>query len=266
MSADTGSGSILHVNLTPRRKMRYMYSYMHVFEHDDWFMTLILGSVCSFFIPVIGPIVFAGYLYQGIEGFIRRPNQKMSKFDFNQFTQRLTRGVYPFVVALILQFLGMAVSIIISFFPMAIVPFIVMLESGVHPIAPLIGLMLIMIFYVVVLIISYFALALIMPLLMLRAGLSQSFKEIINFRWICSFVRMMWLEQTMSSLFLIISSISVLSIGMLMCFVGVWPAAVLTWLAGSHLTYQQYAIFLAKGGEPIPLKEETPCYPVEQPR
>jgi hypothetical protein len=36
-------------------------------------------------------------------------------------------------------------------------------------------------------------------------------------------------------------------------------------LAMSHLTYQQYAIFLAKGGEPIPLKEETPCYPVEQP-
>ena len=241
-----------------RRKTHYLYSYTHVFERDDWFVNLILGSLC-FFIPIIGHVVFMGYQYQVVEGFIRRPNQKMSKFDFNQFTEMLTRGVYPFVVSLILQFLIVPVFIIIALVAMVIPA---MFDRGEQPLA----MMLVGIFIAFATIIGLFAIHLIMGPLMLRAGICQSFKETFNFRWIRSFVRMMWLEEIKSSLFLMISSIFVSIIGMLMCFVGIYPAIALMALAMSHLTYQQYAIFLANGGEPIPLKEENPCYPVEQPQ
>ncbi|MFP6587389.1 MAG: DUF4013 domain-containing protein [Pirellulaceae bacterium] len=257
MSAYTGSGSIPSANRSTRSKMEYMHSYTHVFERDDWFVNLLLGSVC-FVIPVIGHLVFMGYQYQVVEGFIRRPSEKIPKFDFNQFTEMLTRGVYPFVVSLVLQFLMVPVFFIVAFLPMAIP---MMFDRGEQPIV----MMLVAIFIVFATIVVLFVVHLIIGPLMLRAGLSQSFSETLNFRWIRSFVRMMWLEEIMSTLFLIISSIFVSIIGMLMCFVGIYPAAVLVMLAMSHLTYQQYAIFLANGGEPIPLKEETLGYPVEQP-
>ncbi len=77
---------------------------------------------------------------------------------------------------------------------------------------------------------------------------------------------MMWLEEIMSLFFLVFSSLVVVGIGIILCVVGMYPAATLVMLAMSHLSYQQYAIFLANGGEPIPLKEEAPCYPVEQPQ
>lgn len=258
MSADTGSEIIPSANRTTRRKTHYLYSYTHIFARDDWFVNLILSSLC-FFIPVIGHLVFMGYQYQVVEGFIRRPNQKMSKFDFNQFTEMLTRGVYPFVVSLALQFLMVPVFLIIFFVPMAIPAMFDREEQAIV-------MMLVAIFIAFTTLIGFFVVHLIMGPLMLRAGLCQSFKETFNFRWIRSFVRMMWFEEIMSSLFLMISSIFVSIIGILMCFVGIYPAIALIALAMSHLTYQQYAIFLANGGEPIPLKEEAPCYPVEQPQ
>ena len=112
MSADHGLETIPSANRTTRRNMEYMRSYTHVFERDDWFVNLLLGSLC-FFIPVIGHLVFMGYQYQVLEGFIRRPSEKIPKFDFNQFTEMLTRGVYPFVVSLVLQFLMVPVFLII---------------------------------------------------------------------------------------------------------------------------------------------------------
>ena len=250
MSVDTRSESI-----AIRRKTHYLYSYTHVFERDDWFVNLILGSLC-FFIPIIGHVVFMGYQYQVVEGFIRRPNQKMSKFDFNQFTEMLTRGVYPFVVSLILQFLIVPVFIIIALVAMVIPA---MFDRGEQPLA----MMLVGIFFAFATIVSLLVLHLIIGPLMLRAGLSQSFGETFDIKWIRSFVKMMWIEEIMSLFFLMFSSLVVMGIGMLLCFVGMYPAAILVMLAMSHLSYQQYAIFLANGGEPIPLKEEAPCYPVE---
>ena len=257
MSTDIESKSIPSTTRTEPRKTEYLRSYLHVFEREDWFLNPALSSVC-FLIPVIGHIVFMGYQYQVVEGFLRRPNEKISKFDFNQFTQMLSRGVYPFVASLVLQFL-----VVPLFFIIAFVPITISLMFDGEEQAP--AMILATIFVVFVAIVGSFVVHLIIGPLMLRAGLSQSFSATFNFRWIRSFVRMMWFEEIMSTLFLIISSIFVSIIGMLMCFVGIYPALALMSLAMSHLTYQQYAIFLANGGEPIPLKEETPCYPVDQP-
>lgn len=253
MSADTGAKST-----TTRKQMHYMHSYTHVFKRDDWLINLIMGSLCLF-IPVIGHLVFMGYQYQVIEGFIRRPNAKLAKFDFSEFTQMLNRGIYPFVVSMALQFLMVPIFLIIAFVPMAIP---LMFEFEMQRIA----IMFVALFIVFATIAFILVIHLIIGPLMLRAGLSQSFGETFDMKWIRSFIKMMWLEEIMSLFFLMFSSLVVVGIGIILCFVGMYPAATLVMLAMSHLSYQQYAIFLANGGEPIPLKEEAPCYPVEQPQ
>ena len=178
MSADTESESV-----PTRNKMDYMHSYTHVFERGDWFVNLLMGSVC-FFIPVIGHLVFMGYQYQVIEGFVRRPGTKLNKFDFNEFTQMLNRGVYPFVVSLALQFLMVPVFFVISFVPIAIP---MMFGPDIQPIA----ITLVAIFIVFATLAFLLVVHLIIGPLMLRAGLSQSFHETFDFKWIRSFVKMM---------------------------------------------------------------------------
>ncbi len=54
-------------------------------------------------------------------------------------------------------------------------------------------------------------------------------------------------------LFLIFSSMVVTSVGMLFCFVGIYPATALVEFAQTHLLYQLYEEYLRRGGQEIPL-------------
>jgi hypothetical protein len=55
-------------------------------------------------------------------------------------------------------------------------------------------------------------------------------------------------------LFLMASGTVIVTLGLLACCIGVIPAGVIVMMASAHLVGQLYAIFLARGGEPIPLK------------
>ena len=87
-----------------------------------------------------------------------------------------------------------------------------------------------------------------------RAGLAQDFGEAFNLEFAKSFFRKTWKEMILSMLFMMFSSMAVGMIGMLLCFVGMYPAMVLIMLAYAHIYYQLYQTHLARGGEKIPLK------------
>ena len=54
------------------------------------------------------------------------------------------------------------------------------------------------------------------------------------------------------------------SVGLMLCFVGVYPAVVIVRMAALHFRYQTYAVYLARGGEPVPIKPRTVPIPSEQ--
>jgi hypothetical protein len=54
----------------------------------------------------------------------------------------------------------------------------------------------------------------------------------------------------------VILSTVVLILGLLLCFVGVYPAAALIQMAQTHLMVQLYREYLDRGGEPLPEKHE----------
>ena len=231
-------------------KMQYWRSYSYVFERKDWMANLLLCSVC-FLIPVIGPLILMGYQFKVIEDLHKHPGQKMPKFDFSQFSELLSRGIYPFVVSLILQLVLTPLCLILWFLPML---FAGMFENEA------ILILGIFVSFILILVASVLGGMITGPFL-LRAGLSQSFGETFNFGWILHFMRMVWIEEIVSTLFFMFSSMLLVMVGLLLCFVGVYPAAALCMLAHAQMTYQQYEIFLARGGEPIPLKT-PPAAPV----
>src|SRR5690242_10219852 len=61
--------------------MRYLRSYLFVFDSRNWVLNLLFISLCTF-IPIIGPMVLAGYFFEVIESLLRRgPRGRDGSFD-----------------------------------------------------------------------------------------------------------------------------------------------------------------------------------------
>ena len=244
-------------------KPQYFAALNYVFEHPDWAMSLLMGSVCML-IPILNSLIILGYRYEIVELKVRFPDQLYPKFDFNRFSQYLTRGLWPFLIDFIVQFI---INI-----PLQISIWIVILSVGAVMesdsqalvVAACVGIPILILMMILFLI----ALNLLLIPITLRAGLSQDFGMAFNFPWIKDFLRKVGLQALLFNLFLIPVGF-VLGIGGYMaCCFGVLPVAF--FLMGpvlAHYHGQLYRMYLAKGGEPIPLKplQMEPTYTLPAP-
>ncbi len=227
-------------------------AYSFVFQNPNWGMNLLLGTVCQL-IPVVGPIVFLGYEYELIEALHRDPRRTYPDFDFNRFTNYLTRGLWPFLVALIVSLVLVPViwlAMAIGFFALASIG---AAAGGNQAAGPAVALVCLLMFVGIILL-SCAMSALIVPVV-LRAGLTQDFAAAFNFEFFKDFLRRMWLETLIAAGFIVLTGIPLMLVGMLLCIVGMYPAMTLMLLAQTHLHYQLYELYLERGGQPIPLKE-----------
>ena len=64
----------------------------------------------------------------------------------------------------------------------------------------------------------------------------------------------MWVETTLVSLFLLFASVAFSLLGCLLFCVGLFAVGPLTAMSQAHLHCQLYELYLARGGQPIPLK------------
>ena len=231
-------------------KLRYMESFQYIFTHPEWVMIVLLASVCNL-IPVIGPLVMLGYQYEVVESLHRFPGQLYPKFDFGRFSQYLTRGVWPFLVGLIVGF--------VIFMPLFCGFYAAMLGIGAAAsnsgdaggIAVILGMGCMMLAMMAVGV----ALSIILTPLYLRAGLSQDFNQAFKFDWVMNFASKMWLETLLASLFLAaVVMFVMLPLTLITCYIAAFFINAFIGLAWAHLSWQLYSIYLARGGEPIPLK------------
>ena len=232
--------------------MRYLESFQYIFAHPDWVMSVVLASVCML-IPVIGSILLQGYAYEIVESLHRFPGQLYPKFDFGRFSQYLMRGIWPFLVSLVI---GLVMSIPIICIVM--IPFLALMalaggggggeEAGA---AAALGMCCM---YGLIFVLSIAMNICIVPF-MLRAALAQDFAEGFKFGWAMDFLAKMWLELVLAALFLMAVSLFVITpLAVITCFIGIYPGIALLLMAQAHLLNQLYTIYLARGGEPIPLK------------
>jgi hypothetical protein len=209
--------------------------------------------VLAGFIPVLPALIVYGYQFEVMEGLHRSGGRSYPDFDLDRFVEYLVRGVWVFLVALVG---GLALAPI----------YLLVVGCGVGAMAAAAaaagsedasaavfgaGLPLLVLLMV--------AIALPMNLflfpLLLRAGLTQDFSKAFNFDWIKSFIAKTWKEMLLGTLFLAATGMLAVGVGWLLCCVGAYPAMALAVLAQAYMFHQFYAIFLARGGEPIPLKD-----------
>ncbi len=230
--------------------MRYFEAYSFVFDSPKWAMNLLQGTVCTL-IPVIGPIVLWGYQFEIIESLHRDPRRTYPDFDFGNFVEYLKRGVWPFLVSLVVTMVP-TVFLMVLCYAMIFVVGIVATNAGQEA-GPAIAIVGFLLLFALMIAAGVFVGMICIPFV-IRAGLAQDFGEAFNLEFAKSFFRKTWKEMILSMMFMMFSSMAVGMIGMLLCFVGMYPAMVLIMLAYAHIYYQLYQTHLARGGEKIPLK------------
>ena len=232
--------------------MNYIDSFTDFFKSPKWMMNLLLGGVCVL-IPIVGPMVLLGWL---ITGFWARQDQRFEtfpEFDFSHFGKYLERGLWPFLVAFVVS---MAFSIImVPLVWVLMLPAIVAggLSSGHEPNAGTCFGAVAMILMMLVVAIMVFALMLVLVPLKIRASLTQDFAKSFDLGFVKRFLALTWKEIVLSSLFLTIAGTLVICLGMVVFCVGMYFATALVYFAWTHLHKQLYALYLSRGGEPIPV-------------
>lgn len=232
--------------------MRYLDSYGYIFRSPDWGTNVLLGGLCQL-IPIVGPIVMWGYQFEIIDSLLRQSEAIYPKFDFNRFVDYLKRGVWPFLVGLILGAIMMPVMIVLQ----------VMMSAGMAAVGAAaendsdgaaIAIMVVVmgVFFLAIMVLTTLMWFITVPMA-LRAGLSQDIGESFRLAWIKDFVSRVWKEQLLSALFLSVTSFVVVMVGLALCCVGVYPAVAVIMFAQAHIYYQLYSLFLRRGGAPVAL-------------
>jgi len=224
--------------------MRYLESITDFFKSPNWFMNLLLGSVCIA-IPVVGALVYIGY---NIGVFVQQhhqPNILYADFKFDRFADYLTRGVWPFLVQLVVGLLLTPLAFVFM------VPMYIAMFSNEEEL-----FIVFLLFGVVMQIAISIAIAVFIAPMTIGASLTQSFGGGFNWPFIRDFIRRVWGTVVLVMLFLMAISIPLSLIGLCTCYIGLFPAMALMTFAQWQLNRQLYELYLQRGGTPLAIKPE----------
>ena len=231
--------------------MNYTASVSDFFKSPKWMMNLLLGGVCVL-IPIVGPMVVLGWL---ITGFWARQDENFETFpdfDFSHFGKYLERGLWPFLVAFVVSMAFSIVMVPLVWVLMIPTMLIGGLSSGNEPNAGTcvgaIAMILVILFFTLMI----FVLMLVLVPLKVRASISQDFAKSFDVGFVKRFLALTWKEIVLSSLFVMITGALFVCLGMIVFCVGMYFATVLVYFSWTHLHKQLYALYLSRGGEPVP--------------
>jgi hypothetical protein len=234
--------------------LEYMRAFNFLFDHPSWMTILLMAGVCVL-IPLIGQIVLIGYQFVLIEALLRGDGRTFPEFDFGQFTNYLMRGLWPWLAQLIGQFVA-AIPIYILFFGGMMCFMGVISAAGDEAVAG-VGMLVMMVFMFVGAFAACALMMLIITPMTIRAGLSQELGEAFKFGWVKDFIGRTWKEALMFYLFFMLGAMVLSFLGMALFCVGIYFTVGWMMLAQGHMYFQLYRLYLARGGQPVPLKPAT---------
>jgi Protein of unknown function (DUF4013) len=227
--------------------MNYLQSYGFLFRSPKWAQNLLLCTVAPF-VPVAGAMVVLGYHFDIVEALHWRGDRDYPDFDFDRLLHYLTRGAWPFLVQLIVV-LPLVGLFLVLYFAFGFGVMTAILPGGDPSQLPLVlalGGCALAFCILVDLVAALFLLPMV-----LRAGLMSDFGAGFSWPFIRDFLRRTWLPALLAELFLALTGTAVVVAGLLLCGVGIYPAAALLSFARAYLLYELYEEYLRRGGVEI---------------
>lgn len=215
---------------------------------DQNVKTNVLLGIVFMLIPIVGPIALSGWMCESHQRFLRRHPNPMPKIDFNDFGEYIKRGLAVFIASLIttlpILFLTYAVFGAAGFATYAAIATTNEPAVGIA-VAALVGL---------VGLLFVLALSVVVNAVHTRAELTEEVGEALKLGKVLSYARATFGTVLLKNIVFSFVAFGMVLIGILLCYLGLYPAIVVVQLAAMHLRYQIYSDYLAKGGEQIPLK------------
>jgi len=222
------------------------------FKSPNWIMNVVWVVICFLLsVVIVGGIVLFGYQMDVIERRSRGRGTAWPDFDPNRFGEYLSRGLWPWLVNIVL---GMAIVIplwVIMGIGMAIIGAIFgdPAVTG-SPIAPILVFLMLGMFMLAI----FGAVMFILGPCTLRAGLANDFGQGFNFRWALDFGKRTWGQMIFAILAAMLIVIVAEVVGVLACFIGLLVTIPIAQMMITDFGAQLYDIYLTRGGEPVPVR------------
>jgi MFS family permease len=221
--------------------MQFMLAFRYILDRRGGFLNLFMIVVCQF-IPILGPIVLLGYRAEVAVALDRDPDMRRHpKFDFNRFGEYLNRGIWPFLIGLILA---------LPFIPIMIGAFVV--GFAISPPGPNNPPFLAFGIYAGAFFLSMMVMLILSVPMTFHCEIVGRFDIGGAFRFALSFWNLVGGAAFGTGLVFMFLSMALSILGLLCCFVGIYPVHALIQMASQHLMVQLYRVYLDRGGEPLP--------------
>jgi len=196
--------------------MRYGLALTYVTSRVGGFTNLLIITLCHL-IPVVGPIATMGYRAEVSQALLRdRERRRHPKFDFDRFGKYLNRGVWAFLQGLLMGVI-LAVCVVLS----------AVLGIAVATVQAEAGMVVGIVGYTV----SILAVTALAAPMQFHAELSNKFDFVGSLKFAWSAWTTVGLQMFLTWLVFIPISMIVAIAGLLLCFVGIYPASVLLQMA-----------------------------------
>jgi hypothetical protein len=229
--------------------MRYQRSYLFFFQSPHWAINLLAGSGCVL-VPLVGWALFAGYLLEQIETRLKRSDKDYPAFDLERVGDYLARGMRPVLVQLLVM-LPLLVGVALALWagmtagkPPAKGPS--MLAKTLAACLPPIAFSLALLF------------SLFLAPLTLHLGVRDPSIKTGVWRFSQDFLKHVWRETLLAELFVWVTGLSLVVVGLVPCGFAAPSALALVCFAQYHLLGQLYELYRERVGTSMPLAEAVP--------
>lgn len=232
-------------------------AFKEVFADPEWKTNVLLGLVLMM-IPIVGPIALSGWMCEVHQRFIRRHPNPIPKIDFGDFGDYIKRGLPVFLSSLLFGF-PLYILVYVIFAALGFGTMLLMRITG----EPLIAIAVVAVGGIVA---SVFMLSMMVVLnaVHTRAELTEEFGQAVKFGEVMSYTKATFGKTLWKSITFSFLAFGVIILGMLMCYVGLYPAIAVLQIAALHQRRQIYQWYLAQGGTPIPMKDPQPLQSEQQ--
>jgi hypothetical protein len=235
-------------SLADSPKLDYLRTIKFIFENPNWLLNVLWSFLCQLVaqvIPILPQMVSTGYQFEVLDGLLASRGARYPDFNINRLGDYLIRGVWPILAALIVALIWTPIFIVVL---AVMIGCIAALGAAGGEEAGTVLAMFGVFGAIVFTVLLVAALLVVVTPLMLRAGMTQDFVAAFDFGWISDFLKKMWLEVLLATLFIIVAAVAVT---MVTCGLGALIVGPLLPFVSTHFWFQIYSLYLSRGGSPV---------------
>jgi hypothetical protein len=231
--------------------MEYFRGPRALLRDPDWKPKLGVASLLilsTMMIPVVGQLVLGGWLVIALRRAVQGQDHPLPRLELNMdyLAKLFGVGIKPFVAQL-LYTLPLIAGVMVLYC-VAGGAFYAARASGSDAVLAIVGVVLAVLYLGGILTMTIF-----MHVAVMRASLMDNLGEAVSPKAVFATVSVIKKELVVSSIVFMLIAMGIALLGMLACYVGIFPAAVVISLAQTYLHAELYRVYLEKGGAPLPI-------------